>query len=70
MDAARLSAFPALANEHKRLLLMAHKDRDDLSKIWDAGVRHVLFYGDSPQTVRVAVLGRELSISVNGVSAG
>jgi hypothetical protein len=70
VDAAHLNSFPTLLNEQKRLVVMVHKDRDDLSKIWDAGVRYVLFYGDTPQRVRVAVLGIELSLAANGASAG
>jgi hypothetical protein len=41
---------------------MVHKERDDLLKIWDAGVRHVVFQGDPPQTARVVVLGVELGL--------
>ena len=69
VDAAHLSNFPTLAKE-RRLVVMVQKDRDDLSKIWDAGARHVLFYGDPPHRVRVVVLGLELSLSANGASAG
>ncbi len=67
-DVAHLSNFPTLAKE-RRLVVMVQKDRDDLSKIWDAGVRHVLFYGDPPHRVRVAVLGVELSLSAHAASA-
>jgi hypothetical protein len=42
--------------------VMVHKERDDLCKIWNAGVRHVVFHGDPPHTARVAVLGVELSL--------
>ena len=62
-DAAHLSSFPSSPSALKRLVVMAHKDRDDLSQLWDAGVRHVLFYEDSPETVRIAVLGMELSFA-------
>jgi hypothetical protein len=44
---------------------MVYKERDDLSKIWDAGVRHVIFHADSPKMVRLAVLGLELSLGSN-----
>jgi hypothetical protein len=62
MDAANLAGFPLPAEEQKRLLVFVHKERDDLSKIWDAGVRHVVFEGDPPQTARVAVLAVELGL--------
>ena len=43
LDAAGLSAIPALLSEQKRLIVMASRDRDDLAGIWDQGVRHLLF---------------------------
>jgi hypothetical protein len=60
-DAAHLDGLP-LSNEKERLVVMVHKERDDLLKIWDAGVRHVVFQGDPPQTARVVVLGVELGL--------
>lgn len=69
LDSEYLSKLPAPAKEQKRLVVVAHKEHDDLSKIWDAGVRHVVFYGDAPQYVRVVVLGMELALGANGVIA-
>ena len=69
VDAGLLISLPGLANEVQRVVVMAHKQRDDLSKMWDAGARHVLFYGDPPQQVRAAVLGLELSLAAHGASA-
>jgi hypothetical protein len=69
VDSILFNNVPSLANQQKRLVVMAHKERDDLAKIWDAGVRHVLFYGDSPLKVRVAVLGMELSLAASVASA-
>jgi hypothetical protein len=68
-DSAQLNNFPPLANEQTRLIVMVHKDRDDLSKLWDAGVRHVLYYGDPLQMVGMVVLGVELTLAANGNSA-
>lgn len=65
LDAAYLGCFSAPAREQHRLIVMAHKQADDLGRIWDAGVRHVMFYGDPPQNVRVAVLAMELSLSAS-----
>src|ERR1700761_5947238 len=61
-EAAALGHLPLLRNERERLIIVAHKEHDDLSKIWDAGVRHVLFHGDPPNTTRMAFLGLELSL--------
>ena len=63
VDAMRLNSFPLLANEHERLIVLVHKERDDLSRVWDAGVRHVLFHGDPPHMARIMVLGMELRLA-------
>jgi len=63
VDSARLDCTPLLLQEHRRLIVMARKDCRDLAKIWDAGVRHVVFEGDSPDMTRVVVLGVELGLS-------
>lgn len=64
VDAVDLNSFPSLANEHERLVVMVHKERDDLSKLWDAGVRHVVFHGDPPHRASVVVLGVELCLGL------
>jgi hypothetical protein len=69
LDAICVNSFPTVAKEQKRLLVLAHKERDDLAKLWDAGIRHVLFYEDTPQWLTMQVLGIELSLSANGTSA-
>jgi hypothetical protein len=68
VDAADLESLPLREDELERLIVFVRKERDDLSKIWDAGVRHVVFYGDPPQTARVVVLGVELGLR-SGVPA-
>ncbi len=68
VDTAHLDGLPSLPNVQERLVVVVNKDHDDLFRIWDAGVRHVLFQGDPPQTARVVVLGVELSIG-SGVRA-
>lgn len=65
-DASQLSRLPLLAKEQKRLVVMVRKEHDDLEKIWEAGVRHVVFQGDPPTRARLAVLGVELSLGSNG----
>lgn len=61
VEAADLESLP-LAGEQARLIVVARKERDDLCKIWDAGVRHLVFYGDPPHTAHVVVLGVELGL--------
>ncbi len=60
IDAAHLDEHWLLANEPERLVVIVRKECDNLSKIWDAGVRHVVFYEDKPHAVRIVVLGVEL----------
>lgn len=67
MDAAQLARLPMPCKEHERLVVMVRKERDDLAKVWDAGVRHVVFHGDPPSRARVMVLGVELSLGSDGV---
>jgi hypothetical protein len=62
MEAAQLPDLRLSPNVRERLVVMVRKERDDLSMIWDAGVRHVLFHGDPPHIARVLVLGVELSL--------
>jgi hypothetical protein len=62
VDAIHLSSFPWLANERERLVVIVHKDCVDLSKVWEAGVRHVVFHGDAPQSARVVVIAVELAL--------
>jgi hypothetical protein len=65
VEAAELSSFPWLAEGHEHLLVIVSKERDDLEKIWNAGVRHAVFYGDPPQLARVSILALELCLSVH-----
>lgn len=44
----------------ERFVVIAHKDAALLSRIWDAGVRHVVFEEDSPTTALLAVIAAEL----------
>ena len=65
VDAANLDSLRLPPKERERLIVLVRKERDDLFKIWDAGVRHVVFDGDPPQTARVVVLGVELGLALN-----
>jgi len=65
VDAMDLGSFPSLTNDPERLVVIVRKGRDDLAKVWDAGVRHVVFHGDSAHKARIAVLGAELTLCSN-----
>lgn len=63
MDVDHLDKSGALAGGRERLVVMASRASADLARVWKAGVQHVVFHGDAPQTVRVAVLATELSLT-------
>jgi hypothetical protein len=63
MDLDDLERCGALAGGRERLVVMVLKASVDLAKVWKTGVRHVVFQGDAPRTVRVAVLATELSLT-------
>ncbi len=55
LERCALDAVPA-----DRLILITRKDPDKLARIWNAGIRHVVFEEDSPNTVQLAVSAAEL----------
>jgi hypothetical protein len=63
IDLECLVEYKALTGARERVVAVASKARDDLAKAWKAGVRRVVFYGDDPKTLRVAVLAAELTLS-------
>ena len=55
--------FDGLARFEKlseRFVVIARKGLDNLSRVWDAGVRHLVFEEDSPSTAQLAVIAAEL----------
>lgn len=67
VDAARLQDLLPLVDEIDRLIVVAHR-HDDLSKIWEAGIRHVFFHGDPPEIANTVILGLELSLTCSSVA--
>jgi len=65
MDADHLEISGVLAGGRDRLVVVASKASADLARLWEAGVRHVVFCGDAPRIVRVAVLATELSLTAS-----
>jgi hypothetical protein len=63
IDLDHLERSGVLAGGRERLVVVASKASADLARVWKAGVRHVVFRGDAPRTVRVAVLATELSLT-------
>jgi hypothetical protein len=63
LDVDYLEISGALARGRERVVVMASKATAELAALWRAGVRHVVFHGDTPRTVRVSVLATELSLT-------
>jgi len=62
VDGDRYENLRLLDSEPERFVVMAHKGSDSLSRIWEAGVRHVLFDGDPPNTAQLAIIAAELRL--------
>jgi hypothetical protein len=60
IDGDRTSNLSVLDSEPERFVVMTRMGSDVLSRIWDAGVRHVLFDGDPPNTAQLAIIAAEL----------
>jgi hypothetical protein len=48
--------------EPERFVVITRKGSDRLARIWEAGVRHVVFEGDSPSTAHLAIIAAELRL--------
>jgi len=57
--------FPA-RKEVRRFLVITPNDYKSLRKLWNAGIRHVIFEGDSPGTAVLAILSVELNLFQRG----
>ena len=62
LEANGFENFPLLNSQPERFVLITRKGTDHLTRIWDAGVRHVVFEEDSPNTAQLAVIAAELRI--------
>ncbi len=60
LDCEHLERFALDAVVADRFILITRKDPDRLARIWNAGIRHVVFEEDSPNTVQLAVSAAEL----------
>lgn len=62
IDGNRTGNLSMLDSDPERFVVMTRKGSDSLSRIWDAGVRHVLFDGDPPNTAQLAIIAAELRL--------
>ncbi|HUA22061.1 MAG TPA: hypothetical protein VMB25_25130 [Bryobacteraceae bacterium] len=69
-DAVSQDNLSVLEKAPERFVVLTRKGSDHLSMIWDAGVRHVVFDGDSPNTTQLAVIAAELRLPDYGLKGG
>jgi len=62
IDASHTESLSFLDGEPERFVVITRKGSDHLARIWDAGVRHVVFEGDSPSTAHLAIIAAELRL--------
>jgi hypothetical protein len=49
-------------SEPERFVVITHKGVDNLSRVWNAGIRHVVFEEDSPNTTHLSIIAAELRL--------
>ena len=62
MEAKGFESLSLLGSQPERFVVITRKGTDHLTRIWDAGVRHVVFEQDSPSTAQLAIIAAELRI--------
>jgi hypothetical protein len=62
IDGNQAENLSYLDGEPERFVVITRKGSDHLSRIWDAGVRHVVFEGDSPSTAHLAIIAAEMRL--------
>jgi hypothetical protein len=48
--------------EPERFVIITRKATEDLSRVWDAGIRHVVFEEDPPLTTQLAIIAAEMRL--------
>ena len=62
MDGSKPENLALFETQPERFVVITRKDAALLSRIWDAGVRHVVFEEDGPSTALLAVIAAELRV--------
>jgi hypothetical protein len=60
VDGDRAENLLLFEQEPDRFVVITYKDANMLGRVWDAGVRHVVFQEDSPATALLAIIAAEL----------
>src|SRR6266849_4826732 len=56
IDGSKLDGIAPYKEQPERFVVITRKGTDSLSRLWDAGIRHVVFEGDSPSTAQLAII--------------
>jgi hypothetical protein len=60
IDENRFQNLALFDSEPERFVVITRKGTDHLSRVWDAGIRHVVFEEDSANTAQLAIIAAEL----------
>ncbi|HZU28595.1 MAG TPA: hypothetical protein VFA04_23930 [Bryobacteraceae bacterium] len=60
LDCEHLERLGSAVGAPERFVLITRKDPDRLAELWNAGIRHVVFQEDPPNTLQLAVSAAEL----------
>jgi hypothetical protein len=66
IDENRFQNLASLDTEPERFVVVTRKGADNLSRVWEAGIRHVVFEEDSPNTTQLAIIAAELRLPRDG----
>ncbi len=62
VDGNRTETLAFFEAQPERFVVVTRKDASVLARVWDAGVRHVVFEDDAPSTALLAIIAAELRI--------
>jgi len=62
IDGNKLDNLAPCGEQVERLVVITRNGSDSLSRLWNAGIRHVVFEGDSPHTAQLAIIAAELRL--------
>ena len=62
IDGSGFENLAPLDSAPERFVVITRKGTDHLARVWDAGVRHVVFLEDSPNTAQLAIIAAELRL--------
>jgi len=69
IDGSWLASLSRPGEKPERFVVITCKGDDSLSRLWNAGIRHVVFEGDSPNTAQLAIIAAELRLPNEGPKA-